>query len=127
MSKAWSKFESGNIGNVPRVELKDALGLTGCEVSINKMDAGTATPFVHHHQQNEETYLVLSGSGEFWLDGETIAVKEGSSVRIAPETKRSIKAGPNAPLTYICIQAASGSLKNYSRTDGVLDNGVTAW
>lgn len=41
------------IGNEGRVELHEALGLTGAEVSINQLPAGAGVPFVpfvHSHK-----------------------------------------------------------------------------
>ena len=36
-----------SVGEEPRTELHDRLGLTGCEVSVNRLPAGAAVPFVH--------------------------------------------------------------------------------
>ena len=47
-------YVKANIGNEGRVELHETLGLTGAEVSINQLPAGTGVPFVHSHKQNEE-------------------------------------------------------------------------
>ena len=47
--------------NAPRVELKEALNLTGCEVSINELAANVSVPFVHAHKQNEELYIITDG------------------------------------------------------------------
>ena len=41
-----------------RGELHDLLNLTGAEVSCNTLPAGASVPFVHHHTQNEEVYLI---------------------------------------------------------------------
>ena len=46
-----------------RGELHDLLNLTGAEVSCNTLPAGASVPFVHHHTQNEEVYLILEGKG----------------------------------------------------------------
>jgi uncharacterized cupin superfamily protein len=44
------------------------LGLTGCEVSLNRLPAGKGMPFVHTHKKNEELYIVLRGSGtSIWM------------------------------------------------------------
>ena len=42
---------------------KEKLGLTGMEISINNLVANEGNPFVHTHQQNEELYIVIKGSG----------------------------------------------------------------
>ena len=59
-----SKFSKVNVSNDARTELHDQLSLTGAEISINNLSAGTGVPFVHSHKQNEEFYGVLSGKGK---------------------------------------------------------------
>ena len=127
MEKTWTKTEAGTLAALKRVELKDALGLSGCEVSLNTLPAGAAIPFVHRHKENEEVYLVLAGEGEFWLDGETVPVREGSCLKVLPAAGRAIRAAKDSPITYACIQAASGSLRQYTRTDGVMLEEKTGW
>ena len=73
----------------PRVELHEALGLTGAEVSINTVPPNGGVPFVHVHTNNEELYIVLEGKGELWIDGETLPIKAGDSFRIDPAGARS--------------------------------------
>ena len=48
-----SNFAKVNVGDEGRVELHEKLGLTGAEVSVNKMPAGAGVPFVHAHKDNE--------------------------------------------------------------------------
>jgi len=110
-----------------RTEIGDTLGLTGCEISVNNLPAGTGSTFVHTHKQNEEVYLVLRGSGIFYADGEEFPIREGSAVRVDPAATRAIKAGQEE-LLYICIQAAQNSLKQKTMNDGVILNEVkTSW
>ena len=71
-----------------RTELHDALSLTGAEISVNSLPAGASVPFVHVHRQNEEIYAVLEGKGKAEIDGESIEIKAGDWVRIAPKAKR---------------------------------------
>ena len=78
----------------PRTELHDALGLTGCEVSVNALPAGAAVPFVHRHVKNEEVYGVLEGRGELYSDGEVVELKAGDWFRISPEGRRAIAPPP---------------------------------
>lgn len=127
MEKNWSKTDVGTLAALKRAELKDALGLSGCEVSLNTLPAGQAIPFVHKHKENEELYIVIAGEGEFWLDGETIPLTEGSCVKVLPAAGRAIRASKNKAITYACIQSASGSLRQYTRTDGVITEEKTGW
>jgi mannose-6-phosphate isomerase-like protein (cupin superfamily) len=94
------------------------LGLTGCEVSLNRVPAGKAMPFVHAHKQNEELYIFTGGQGTFFIDGEEFPVREGSLVRVAPAGERSFRAG-GEDLYFICIQAKAGSLTQATREDGI--------
>lgn len=102
------------------------LGLTGCEVSLNRLPAGKGMPFVHSHKKNEELYIVLGGSGIFYVDGEEFPVSEGSLVRVAPEGERAWKAG-DEDLYFICIQAQAGSLTQATLEDGIRLPTITSW
>lgn len=117
----------GDIKALGRVTLHDQLALTGTEVSINELPAGVSVPFVHAHQQNEEVYLILSGKGQFYLDGEELVVSEGDVVRVDPAAKRCIKADANSALRFICIQAKANSLSQFTETDGVPADGKPSW
>ena len=116
-------FQVAKIANAPRVELKEALNLTGCEVSINELPANVSVPFVHAHKQNEELYIILEGDGELFIDGEVIKVGKGDAVRIDPDGKRCFRAGKNG-IKMICIQTKRGSLEQYTMTDGVIVDDV---
>ena len=105
---------------------KEKLGLTGMEISINNLAANEGNPFVHTHQQNEELYIVIKGSGVFYADGEEFGVQEGSLIRVEPEAERAIAAGDRG-MTYICIQTVKGSLKQYTMTDGKLSDSKASW
>lgn len=102
------------------------LGLTGCEVSLNRLPAGKGMPFVHSHQKNEELYIVLRGSGIFYIDGEELPIQEGSLIRVAPAGERAWKAGEE-DLYFICIQAEEGTLSQATLEDGVRLPTRTSW
>ena len=102
------------------------LGLTGCEVSLNRLPAGKGMPFVHTHKKNEELYIVLRGSGTFFVDGEEFPIQEGSLIRVAPEGERAWKAG-SEDLYFICIQAKAGSLSQATLEDGIRRATTTSW
>ncbi len=102
------------------------LGLTGCEVSLNKLPAGKGAPFVHAHKENEEVYIIIGGEGRFHVDGSEFPVREGSVVRVAPAGGRALQAG-EGDLYYICIQAAAGSLTQATLKDGVRLQTKASW
>src|SRR3954449_500580 len=47
----------------------------------------------HSHREQEEVYVVLSGSGSVKLDDERIDLRPWDVVRVAPETVRGFEAG----------------------------------
>lgn len=102
------------------------LGLTGCEVSLNRLPAGKGMPFVHAHKKNEELYIVLRGNGTFFVDGEEFPIQEGSLIRVAPAGERAWKAG-SEDLYFICIQAEAGSLTQATLEDGIRLATTTSW
>lgn len=102
------------------------LGLTGCEVSLNRLPAGKGMPFVHSHKKNEELYIVLRGNGTFYADGEEFPIQEGSLIRVAPAGERAWKAG-DEDLYFICIQAEAGSLTQATLEDGNRLETKTSW
>lgn len=124
------KYTIKNIGTISQLKdkffAKDALGLTGMEISINRQPAGKGVPFVHIHQQNEEVYIVVSGTGTFFVDGKEFPLTAGSLVRVAPGAERSLSAG-SEDLCYICVQAKAGSLEQFTMTDAKLAPTKTSW
>jgi len=113
-------------GRSGKVFLREDLGLTGSEVSVNVLPAGKSAPFVHAHKQNEELYIILKGLGTFFVDGREFPVQEGSVIRVAPSGERAYAAG-NEDLFFICIQAKAGSLEQATAGDGVLSDQPLAW
>lgn len=103
-----------------RTELHEQLKLTGAEISINMLPAGASVPFVHSHKQNEEIYGILEGEGKVVIDGESIDLKAGDWLRIAPSAKRQFFAGNNSSIKYICIQVKENSLENFTMTDAIV-------
>jgi mannose-6-phosphate isomerase-like protein (cupin superfamily) len=107
--------------------LKEALGMSGMEVSLNKLPAGQGMPFYHRHREHEELYIFLRGRGQFMIDGEVIDVGEGSVIRVAPAGVRAWRNHSQEDLYYIVIQAKDGSLQATEIEDGVPCPGKVEW
>lgn len=99
--------------------LKEVLGLSGMEISINSLPAGVTMPFTHAHRLNEEVYFFLGGEGEFCVDDCTVPVGPGSVIRVAPEGRRCWRNTGEVPLNYLVIQARNGSMVGDSIEDGL--------
>ena len=115
-----SNYAKKNIGPGARTELHDLLGLTGAEVSINRLPAGAGVPFVHAHRQNEEIYGILQGEGRAVIDGEDVRLAAGDWLRLAPAAKRQFFAGKTEGISYVCIQVREGSLAGFTAEDAVI-------
>lgn len=109
-----------NVGLEARAELHEQLNLSGAEISINNLPAGTSVPFIHSHKQNEEIYGILSGKGKAEIDGEILQLSQGDWFMVLPNAKRRIFAAEDTGISYICIQVKVGSLEQYTIADAVL-------
>ena len=69
------------------------LGNSG--LSYFKLAPGFRTPFGHKHSEQEEVYVVLSGSAEIKLDDEVLELGPLEAVRIAPGVMRGMAGGPD--------------------------------
>ena len=52
-------------------------------------------PGAHSHREQEEAYVVVSGSGRVRLDDEIREIRLWDVVRVAPEVVRAFEAGPD--------------------------------
>jgi mannose-6-phosphate isomerase-like protein (cupin superfamily) len=52
-------------------------------------------PMSHSHREQEEAYVVVSGSGRVKLDDEIRDLRQWDVVRVAPSTIRAFEAGPD--------------------------------
>ncbi len=102
-----------------KVFLKEVLDLTAMEISFGLIPPQTSIPFYHKHKQNEEVYLFLRGEGQFQVDGQTMPVREGTVVRVAPDGVRCARNTSDQDMFYVVIQAKSGSLEQWTGSDGV--------
>lgn len=113
-------FDKISVAEEARVELHDKLALTGAEISVNVLAAGTGVPFVHSHKQNEEIYAVLGGKGRAEIDGQNVPLSSGDWLRISPSAKRQFFAAADEDLKYVCIQVKANSLEGYTMTDAIV-------
>ncbi|PIQ85679.1 MAG: cupin [Candidatus Omnitrophica bacterium CG11_big_fil_rev_8_21_14_0_20_45_26] len=101
-----------------KIFLRDLLGLSGSQISLNQFPPGAVMPFSHRHQVNEEVYVFIKGKGQFYIDGEIIPVEEGTVIRVGPEGIRNWRNDSNEPLYYVVIQTKQGSLTQETVNDG---------
>lgn len=121
------QFQAGSRKGRGKVFLSERLESTGAEVSLNRLEAGQGYPFLHKHETHEEIFIVVSGAGDFLVDDQQIPLREGTTLRVAPEGARSIRASADEPLCFLCIQAVDGTLKRRTVTDGQGVEGPVVW
>lgn len=128
--KDWinNSVDIPGLGPVPgKLFLKDFMGLTSTEMSINALPPGQGMPFHHTHKQNEEIYFFIHGKGQVQVDGETLDVREGSVVRIAPKGVRTWRNNGTEMLVYLVLQMKDGSLQQWGVNDAEVPQKPVVW
>ena len=70
-----------------------ALGLEQQGLSYFRLAPGFRQPFGHRHAEQEEVYVVISGSARIKVDDEIVEVRQWDAVRVPGATARQIEAG----------------------------------
>jgi mannose-6-phosphate isomerase-like protein (cupin superfamily) len=63
-------------------------------VSYFRYGRGYRAPFGHRHREQEEAYVVVSGSGRVRLDDEVVDLRQWDVIRVAPQVVRGFEGGP---------------------------------
>src|SRR3954449_8553623 len=71
----------------------DALEAERTGVSLHRLKPGKRQAFGHRHDQAEEVYVVLKGTGRVKLDDEIVELEPLDAIRVAPEVIRAFEAG----------------------------------
>src|SRR3954452_5541155 len=85
-------------GRLPGLEgrfSRKFLGSRELGVSRFTYAPGLRAPGGHRHREQEEAYVVVSGSGRIRLDDEIRDLRQWDVVRVAPQTLRAFEAGPD--------------------------------
>lgn len=69
------------------------LGAQRTGVSFHRLKPGRRQSFGHRHEQAEEVYVVVAGSGRVKLDDEVRELVALDAVRVAPPVTRCFEAG----------------------------------
>jgi quercetin dioxygenase-like cupin family protein len=103
-----SEIEGAGPGGVVRFVRRElgceAFGINWFEIPPN------AAGFEHDESESrqEEVNVIIRGGGVYRVDGEEIAVAEGTFMRFDPDTRRQPVAGPEG-MTIIAVGAPRGS------------------
>jgi mannose-6-phosphate isomerase-like protein (cupin superfamily) len=86
-----------SFGLSPDLEARFATRELECEqtgLSYQRLAPDFRIPFGHSHKQQEELYVLLSGSARVKLDDEVVELKQWDVVRVPKDTVRAFEAGP---------------------------------
>ena len=72
-----------------------ALALENSGLSYYRVAPDYRVPFGHSHSEQEEVYLVLSGSARVKLDDEIVELGEWDALRVPAGLTRGMEAGPD--------------------------------
>jgi mannose-6-phosphate isomerase-like protein (cupin superfamily) len=83
------------IGEAQEMRLAGAaLDATDTGVTLNRFKPGMRQAIGHRHDNAEEIFVVLAGSGRVKLDDAIVELAPMDAVRVAPPVMRSFEAGP---------------------------------
>jgi mannose-6-phosphate isomerase-like protein (cupin superfamily) len=91
--------------NTPEVEARFArkhLDSRELGVSYFRYGPNFRSKMGHSHREQEEVYVVTSGSGRVKLDDEIIKLREWDVLRVAPEVIRAFEGGPEG-LGFVAV------------------------
>ena len=73
---------------------REPLGLRNQGLSLFRLAPGHRIPFGHRHGEQEEVYVIVSGSVRMKLEEEIVELGAWDAIRLAPELRRGVEGGP---------------------------------
>jgi mannose-6-phosphate isomerase-like protein (cupin superfamily) len=74
---------------------RGALELSNFGLSYQRLEPNFRIPFGHRHGEQEEVYVLLSGSARLKLDDEIVELQQWDAVRVPGDVTRNFEAGPD--------------------------------
>jgi len=89
--------QAPNFGLSPHIEARMArvaLEMENAGISYQRIASNFRIPFAHKHKNQEEVYVVLSGSVRMKVEDEVHDLKPWDAVRVHKDTMRGFEGGP---------------------------------
>jgi mannose-6-phosphate isomerase-like protein (cupin superfamily) len=90
-------------------------------VSYFHYGPGVRSPMGHSHREQEEVYVIVSGSGRIKVGDEIRDLRAWDAIRVAPSTVRAFEAGPDG-LEVLAVGADRPEGGDGVRVDGFWDD-----
>lgn len=114
--------QAPKFGLSPDLEARFARGPLEFErsgLSYQRFAPNFRTPFGHKHEEQEEVYVLVSGSGRIKLDDVVHELTQWDAVRIAKGTMRAFEAGPEG--AEILVFGGPGGRQRRRDDPGLVD------
>jgi mannose-6-phosphate isomerase-like protein (cupin superfamily) len=92
--KSFNDLESTAPAGLEAKFARTSLDSDHLGVSYFRYGPGVRSGLGHRHREQEEAYIVISGSGRVKLDDEIVELEQWDIVRVAPSTVRAFEGGP---------------------------------
>jgi quercetin dioxygenase-like cupin family protein len=99
------------------------LNLEGVALGLIRFPPRAGYTFTHQHEQQEEVYIVIEGSGSILINGELVSLEQGDIVRVSPESKRALKANEEG-MFIICVGAVVQGYPRDANARYLIDDGI---
>ena len=107
--KGYTAINMGPLNHIGEYSIIHPKLNTGTEISFNVLPPHTEVPYFHRHTDNEETYIILKGCGDFQISDDCFPVCEGSVVRVRPIPSRDMRNFSDEAMIYIVVQSKENS------------------
>jgi mannose-6-phosphate isomerase-like protein (cupin superfamily) len=96
LSDVEDSAEKFGVGEVQEARFaNDDLEVQDTGLSYHRVKPGSRQAFAHRHENAEEVYVVLGGSGRMKLDDDIIELEPLDAIRVASAVTRMFEAGPD--------------------------------
>jgi uncharacterized cupin superfamily protein len=114
----WAVGSIDGLGSGPGFrKIRSPLGVSAFGVNAVVLPPNFTTP-AHHHERQEELYIVFSGTVEITLNGEQRTLGPGGIARVDASTVRQLRnLSSDGEAVYVCVGGEGG----YVGRDGVSD------
>jgi mannose-6-phosphate isomerase-like protein (cupin superfamily) len=72
-------------------------------LAFHRVKPGKRQAFAHRHDQAEEIYVILSGTGRIKLNNEIEKIGPLDAIRVSPQVARAFEADPDANLELLAF------------------------
>ncbi len=104
--------------------LKNDLGLKAVGVSFARLEPGFGYPFFHAHEEQEEIFVCIKGTGTMLVGDEEFTMKPGDIVRVGPAVRRALGNRTKEPCTFLLMGGLPPNKYNDEESMMLINDGI---